>query len=286
MPRMAAATTAARSPMARMASTALTAPTAACVNRCHYRQLGHPPARASAWRHASAPIATTADRTPPCNRRRLLWLYGLHRLQGCRPLLAASRPAHPRRPRQSQRPLRRWRHRPHPRHRGLRHRRRRCTHPRRPRRVHCRRPKAPPYTRMPTLQPRDGRPPLSKARRVDSLACSRWSCLRCLVSSYGWWGCLEHCVRARCETGRKEQVGVGEEGRSRDVLDGESGWLSSSASTGWRALNANLLYSSAGATLGPIILVGHTQASTHTVLPRRLWTTVFCAAARILFAQQ
>ena len=49
---------------------------------------------------------------------------------------------------------------------------------------------------------------------------------------------LEHCVRARCETGRKEHVGVGEEGRSRDVLDGESGWLSSSASTGWRALNA------------------------------------------------
>ena len=25
-----------------------------------------------------------------------------------------------------------------------------------------------------------------------------------IVSSYGWWGCLEHCFRARCETGRKE----------------------------------------------------------------------------------
>ena len=91
---------------------------------------------------------------------------------------------------------------------------------------------------MPTLQPLDGRPPLSKARWVDSLACSRWSSLRWLASSYGWWACLEHCVRARCETGRKEHVGVGEEGRSRDVLDGGSGWLSSSASTGWRALNA------------------------------------------------
>jgi len=238
MPRMAAATTAARAPSARMASPAPTAPSAACANRCHYRQVGHPPARASAWRRASAPIAPTADRTPPCNRRRRLWLYRLHRLQECRPLLAASRPARPRRPRQSQRPLRRWRHRPHPRYRGLFHRRRRCTPPRHPRRVRCRPPKAPPYTRMPTLQPLDGRPPLSKARWVDSLACSRWSSSRWLASSHGWWGCLEHCVRARCETGREEHVGVGEEGRSRDVLDGESGWLSSSASTGWRALNA------------------------------------------------
>ena len=239
MPRMAAATTAARAPSTRMASTsptAATAATAACANRC--RPLVHPPARASAWRHASAPMAPTADRTPRCSRRRRLWLYRLHRLQGCRPLLAASRPARPRRPRQSQRPLRRWRHRPHPCHRGLCHRRRRCTPPRRPRRVCCRRRKAPLFTRMPTLQPRDGMPPLSKARWVDSLACSRWSSLRWLASSHGWWGCLEHCVRARCETGRKEHVGVGEEGRSRDVLDGESGWLSSSASTGWRALNA------------------------------------------------
>ena len=66
-----------------------------------------------------------------------------------------------------------------------------------------------------------------------------WSSLRWLASLYGWWGCVEHCVRARCETGRKEQVRVGEEGRSRDVLlHGVSGWLSSSASTGWRALNA------------------------------------------------
>ena len=59
-----------------------------------------------------------------------------------------------------------------------------------------------------------------------------------IVSSYGWWGCLQHCFRARCETGRKEHVGVREEGRSRDVLNGESGWLSSSASTGWQALHA------------------------------------------------
>ena len=51
-------------------------------------------------------------------------------------------------------------------------------------------------------------------------------------------------------------------------------------------LHLERLYSSAGATLGPKILVGHTQASIRTVLPRRLWTTVFCAAARILFAQQ
>ena len=91
---------------------------------------------------------------------------------------------------------------------------------------------------MPTLQTLDGRPPLSRAGRVDSLACSRWSSLRWLALSYGWWGCLERCVRARCETGREEHVGLGEEGHSRDVLDGESGWLSSSASTGWRALNA------------------------------------------------
>jgi hypothetical protein len=242
MPRMAtAATTAARAPSTRMASTAPTAPTAptaACVNRCLCRPLVHPPARASACRRAPAPIAPTADRTLPCNRRRRLWLYRLHGLQGCRPLLAASRPARPRRPRQSQRPLRRWRHRPHPRHRGLRHRRRRCTPLRRPRRVRCHHPMARPLTRMPTLQPLDGRPPLSKARWVDSRACSRWPSSRWLVSSHGWWGCLEHCVRARCETGRKEHVGVGEEGRSRDVLDGGSGWLSSSASTGWRALNA------------------------------------------------
>jgi hypothetical protein len=121
------------------------------------------------------------------------------------------------------------------RRRRCRHRRRRCTPPRRPRRVRCRRPKAPPYTRMPTLQPRDGRPPLSKARWVDSLA---WSSLRWLASSFRWRGCIEHCDRVRCETGREEHAGVGEEGRSRDVLDGESGWLSSSASTGWRALNA------------------------------------------------
>jgi len=227
MPRMAAATMAARAPSARMASTTPTAPTVACADRCHCRPLVHPPARASAWRRASAPIAPTADRTPPCNRRCRLWLYRLHRLQGCRLLLAASRPARPRRPRQSQRPLSRWRHRPHPR-----------TPPRRPRQVRCRRPKAPPYTRMPTLQPRDGRPPLSKARWVDSLACSRWSSLRWLASSHDRWGCLELCVRARSETGRKEHVGVGEEGCSRDVLNGESGWLSSSASTGWRALNA------------------------------------------------
>jgi hypothetical protein len=267
MPRMAAATTAARAPSTRMASTAPTAPTAACVNRCHFRPLVHPQARASAWRRASAPMAPTADCTPRCSRRRRLWLYSLHRLQGCRPFLAASRPARPRRPRQSQRPLRR------------------CTPLRRPRRVRCHHPTVPPLTRMPTLRPLDGRPPLSKARWVDSLA-SRWSSSRWLASLYGWWGCLEHCVRARCETGRKEHVGVGEEGRSRNVLDGESGWLSSSASTGWRALNANHLYSSAGATLGPKILVGHTQASIRTVLPRRLWTTVFCAAARIPFAQQ
>ncbi len=175
MPRMAtAATTAARAPGTRMASTAPTAPTAACADRCHCRPQVHPSARASAWRRASAPIAPTADRTPPCNRRRRLWLYRLHRLQGCRPLLA----------------------------------------------------------------PRDGRRPLYKARRVDALACSRWSSLRWLASSHGWWGCLEHCDRARCETGREEHVGVGEEGRSRDVLDGESGWLSFSASTGWRAWNA------------------------------------------------
>ena len=174
-------------------------------------------------------LSCRTNKLPPCNRRRRLWFYRLHRLQGCRPLLAASRPTRPRR---------RWRHRPHPRHRGLRHRRRVCT-PRRPRRARCRRRKAPPLTCMPILHPLDGRPPLSKARWVESLACSRWSSLRWLASSYGWWGCLEHCVRARCETGRKEHVGVSEEGRSRDVLDGESGWLSFSASTGWRALNAN-----------------------------------------------
>jgi hypothetical protein len=206
MPRMAAATTAARAPSTRIASTAPTAPTAACANPCHCGQLVQPPAMASAWRRASAPIVPTVDRTPPCNRR-------------CRPLLAASRPARPRRPRQCLRPLRRWRHRPHRRHRGLRHRRRRCTPPRRP----CT------YANS---------TPLSKARWVNSLACSRWSSSRWLGSSHGWWGCLEHCVRARCEAGRKEHVGVGEEGRSRNVLDGESAWLSSSASTGWRAWNA------------------------------------------------
>ena len=222
---MAAPTTAARAPRTRMASTAPTTPTAACADRCKCRQPGHPPTRASAWRRASAPIALIAGRTLPCNRRRRLWLYRLHRLQGCRPMeavepglarigpiLAASRPARPRRPRQSQRPLRRWRHRPHP-----RHRRRCCTPPRRP----CTHAKS---------------TPLSRARWVDSLASSRWCSLRWLASSYGWWGCL-HCVLARCETGRKEHVGVGEEGRSRDVLNGGSGWLSSSASTGWRALN-------------------------------------------------
>jgi hypothetical protein len=218
MPRMAAATTAARAPSTRIASTAPTAPTVACANPCLCRQL-HPPAMASAWRRACAPIVPTVDRTPPCNCRRRLWLYRLHRLQGCRPLLAASRPARPRRPRQCLRPLRRWRHRPHPRHRGLRHRRRRCTPPRHP----CT------YANS---------TPLSKARWVDSLACSRWSSSRWLASSHGWWGCLEHCVLARCETRRKEHVGVGEEGRSRNVLDGESGWLSSSASTGWQAWNA------------------------------------------------
>ena len=44
MPRMAAATTAARAPSTRMASTAPTAPTApACANRCQCRQPVHPP---------------------------------------------------------------------------------------------------------------------------------------------------------------------------------------------------------------------------------------------------
>jgi hypothetical protein len=54
-----------------------------------------------------------------------------------------------------------------------------------------------------------------------------------------------------------------------------------------RHLRLEHLYSSAGATLGPKLQLGHTQASTRTVrLPRRLWTIVFRAAARILFAQQ
>ena len=65
MPRMAAATTAGRAPRTRIPSTRTpTAPTAACANRCHCRQLVHPLARTSAWRRASALIATMTAPAP------------------------------------------------------------------------------------------------------------------------------------------------------------------------------------------------------------------------------
>ena len=63
MPRMAAATTAARASYTRMVSSGPTAPTAACANQCHCRQPAHSPclpARAAAWRRASMPMSPTA----------------------------------------------------------------------------------------------------------------------------------------------------------------------------------------------------------------------------------
>ena len=109
MPRMAAATTAAAGAsstrIASSAPTAPTAPTAACANRCQYQQPVHPPARASAWRRVSIPIAPTAapapssrcaptapavwalDRGNSCNHRLQAvqgHRLGHHRLQGHR----------------------------------------------------------------------------------------------------------------------------------------------------------------------------------------------------------
>jgi len=89
---MAAATTAARAPSTRTP----TAPTVACANRCHYRQLGHPPAMASAWTRAPTPIATTAAPAPSSRCARTaptVWAVDRanschHRLPACAPLRA------------------------------------------------------------------------------------------------------------------------------------------------------------------------------------------------------
>ena len=48
----------------------------------------------------------------------------------------------------------------------------------------------------------------------------------------------ESSIGARCERGRKTQVGAFWGCRSQEVLPGESGWLCSSASTEWQAVSA------------------------------------------------